>query len=183
MIDEEIKIETPDSGSLTGPLLAEYAALRAEILSRIQFRQQLTGLTLAATAALLGAGMTLENPTIALVLPVLIPFLALSWVHNDLRVGAIAEYIRTHIEVLLPDMQWETRMQETRVAGPDRRRWRTTVVCQAAVFAVIQAFAVLIGTSGSDELAPDYVLFWVGGALIVAMLAVMSRAILRYRTT
>lgn len=162
-------------------VIAEYNSLRAEILKRIEFRHRLNAIALTAAAAFLGVGLT--EPTVALVLPLLIALLALSWVHNDLRVGTIAEYIRTHIEVVLPDIQWETRMHKTRVDGPGRRRWRRTVLAQAGVFALIQAVALLIGILGEDESRLTRILIRVDMAMIVVMFAIMSMALYRYRRT
>ncbi|MDQ3705551.1 MAG: hypothetical protein M3437_10080 [Chloroflexota bacterium] len=80
-------------------LESQYTALRAEITQRIQLQHNIMAVTLTFAAAFLG--FAFEFPDIRAVLllyPLLILFLAASWVHNDNRVHAIGYFIREHIE-------------------------------------------------------------------------------------
>jgi hypothetical protein len=157
-------------------LLAEYAALRTEILKRIEVRHQLTAITLTATAAFLSTAIVWsDNSTVALVLPLLIPCLALMWVHNDTRVGDIAKYIRTHIETALPVMSWETEMERRRNAMSGKARWRWTVLFQAIMF-----IAICVADSMAAESIKSNFLFWVDLASIVLVVVIMNSALSRY---
>jgi len=93
-------------------LLIEYDALRAEVLHRMDKRQQLLTLTIA------GAGAFTAAVTGEIVLPfvlLLYPFLALctaiAWSHHDVRIGEIGAYIRERIEPHFPGLNWESHMR------------------------------------------------------------------------
>jgi 8-oxo-dGTP diphosphatase len=78
--------------------LAEFSALRDEILWRMQTRNQMLIFTLGAAGTLFTFGMTREDPLILLIYPILAFLLSLAWMKHDLRIGEIGEYIRTKIE-------------------------------------------------------------------------------------
>jgi len=165
---------------LRSELLAEHAALRAEILKRIEFRHQLTAIALTAAAALLSAGVASGNAAVMLILPLLIPFLAIAWVHNDLRVGDIAIHIRTRIEAVLPGITWETRLQESRSEKGGHLRWRRTVVSQLGVFVVIQVIGVSVGVLRAGDAGPEWALLIVDAGAILGVVLIMGKAIFRY---
>jgi hypothetical protein len=91
-------------------IATEYTALRAEILKRIELRQQFIAMTLTIAGVFLGVGVTTD--TIALVYPLLSTFLAISWAQNDSNIRRLAVYIRGHLENKTPYLGWETYVQE-----------------------------------------------------------------------
>jgi len=171
-------------------LLAEYASLREEILKRIGFRQQLNTILLSAAVALLGALAVFGHVAIAFILPVLVVFMSLSWVHNDFRIGQLGKHIREKIETKLAGVRWETAIQGMRDRPNGGWPWRRTVVSQAGVFFVVQAASVLLGVlnpaPSQDESASaeavataaaqsemKLVLIHVGVACVILMLIIM----------
>ncbi len=164
-------------------LLAEHAALRAEILKRMEFRHRLGAIALAAGGAFLGAGAAIENPTVSMILPLLIPFLALAWVQNDFRVGNIAVHIRKHVETRLNGISWETRLQEERSRHSGRWHWRRTVLAQAGMFIVIQAGGMALGIWHPSGTSPASALLGLDSAAILAVAITMGWALFRYHKT
>lgn len=97
-------VETIKNNPIESQILAEYNALRSEVIHRMQIRHQLVSLTVIV----LGAVFAFDGDSITfLVYPILGFFIALGWAHNDFRVGEIGEYIRSNIECELPGIRWE----------------------------------------------------------------------------
>lgn len=78
--------------------LAEYAALRNEIVKRIEIRHQLLVLMLAAFGILLPLGVEKEVVEALLIYPLLVLCMAFEWMHIDVRIGEMGEYIKYHME-------------------------------------------------------------------------------------
>jgi len=97
-------------------LVAEYVSLRTEIVKRIELRQQYVTISLAIAGAFLGASVAFSSSPVALIFPLLAPFLAIGWVQNDLRVWDVAQYIRERYERPGSGLGWETRAQNEREA-------------------------------------------------------------------
>jgi hypothetical protein len=88
--------------------LAEYNALRAELVNHIQYRYRFTEVTLVTTAAVLGIGLSSEDlAPILLVYPIFVAIMYVSWVSSGFVIIAIAGYIRERIEAEIPVMGWE----------------------------------------------------------------------------
>lgn len=86
-------------------LLAEYNALRDEILKRTEIQHQLISLTLIAA----GTFITINVPTAILTYPILGLFIAAAWKQSDSTIANLGAYIGTHIEdAFLGDQQgWQ----------------------------------------------------------------------------
>lgn len=99
-------------------VLAEYAALRDEIVKRIEIRCQLLVLTLAAFGVLLSVGVEKDVPEALLVYPLLALCMAIEWMHVDVRIGEMGDYIREHIEKEPASAHdfpwWETHIEALR---------------------------------------------------------------------
>jgi hypothetical protein len=78
-------------------LLAEYNALRGEILKRSEIQHQLISFALAASGALAAVGLK-DTPSALLAYPILVLFLAIGWTYNDLQIAQIGLYIKHRIE-------------------------------------------------------------------------------------
>ena len=88
--------------------LAEYSALREEVLKRIELQNQILNLTLiiAGTAASVGYQFN-SGPIILLFYPLIALVLSASWEQNNLRVRQIGVYIREKIESRTSSRGWE----------------------------------------------------------------------------
>ena len=120
----------------------EYNAIRAEILKRIELRQQIMAVTLTFAGVFLGFG--LENETVALIYPPIAMFLAFAWAQNDFRIRDQAQYIREQIEPNLPGLGYETYVQQKRMGAGGMRSWRFVVLSHGGLFVVTQILAILI---------------------------------------
>jgi hypothetical protein len=78
-------------------LLAEYDALRGEILKRSEIQHQLLSFALAALGALIAVGLR-DTPSALLAYPILVLFLAIGWTYNDIQIAQIGLYIKYRIE-------------------------------------------------------------------------------------
>ena len=88
-IDEEARKE----------LLAEYTVLRDEVLKRIEMRHKIMGFTLIVAGTCLTLVIKDSNLSeILLIYPIFAMFLAIEWMHNDVRIGEIGQYIKDEIE-------------------------------------------------------------------------------------
>ena len=92
----------------TPVILAEYAALRSEMLKRIEFRYQLLNLTIIFAGTFLSIGVQPNMPAyILLVYPILALFLLAGWAHNSQTIVGISKYINENLQPKLRDLQWE----------------------------------------------------------------------------
>jgi len=94
-------------------MLAEYQALREDILQRIQFRYQLINLLLVVAGTFLSIGsgvgqLNVAAAPILLIYPILALFLAASWAHNGLVIVIIGQYIKDEIEPKMIGLNWQT---------------------------------------------------------------------------
>jgi hypothetical protein len=93
--------------------LAEYKALRDEVLARIGMRNQIVNFAVIVLAALFavsardGGVPGGTSPAVLLAYPILAFFLARGWVNHDTRIGEIGEYIRTRLENGSSGFQWD----------------------------------------------------------------------------
>lgn len=118
----------------------EYAAIRSEILKRIEMRQQLISITLTLAGIFISFG--LSNEMVTLVYPPLAMFLAFGWSQNDFRIRRIGDYIRDHLERLNIGLNYETAMHKDRSDNPNIVTWRFLVISHSGIFLFTQIMAV-----------------------------------------
>ena len=95
-------------------VLAEYTALRNEIIKRIEIRHQLLAFLMIAFGTLLTVGAKQDGLVEAiLIYPLLALAFAFAWMHNDMRIKELGDYISEHVEDGLlrqthpPGIWWE----------------------------------------------------------------------------
>jgi hypothetical protein len=90
-------------------IVEEYRSLRAEIIQRVQARQQMwyVLLFIAGTFFTIGVQPGIAAWTI-LLYPLITLFFSTNWAHNDTRIDQITWYIQYEIENPLEFMGWET---------------------------------------------------------------------------
>lgn len=88
--------------------LAQFNALRDEIIKRAEFEHQLIALTLAAAGTLAAVGLTVDGSSLALlVYPVLTSFISIGWLFNNFRIQQMGHYIREKLEPAHSGLGWE----------------------------------------------------------------------------
>jgi hypothetical protein len=149
-------------------ILAEYNALRSEILKRIELRNSILFGTLTFAGVLLGFGIA--TPTLALMYVIISTFLAAAWVQNVIVVIELGRYIRDKLENAQTGLYWETHRQENRLASARNKKFQPSVVFSTGgVFLVTQTIAILIAFSNS---AAFTTLEWT--LSIVALIGILS---------
>ncbi|MFN8598268.1 MAG: hypothetical protein U0559_19060 [Anaerolineae bacterium] len=146
----------------------EYTALRWEILSRIELRNQIMLATLTLAGVMLSFGV--NNSSIAFVFPIIATFLATAWLQHDVRIGELSNYINEHIEDRLPDgMGWENYRASRPRKGTRVFGLRLAVLSAGGVFVVIQIVALFIGFSKFDTFTTAEWIFGIISALFVVL--------------
>jgi hypothetical protein len=91
---ENSAVSQPEANPGQDFLLAEYNALRDEILKRTEIQHQLISLALIAS----GTFLTINVTTAILAYPILALFIAAAWKQSDSMIANLGRYIRTRIE-------------------------------------------------------------------------------------
>jgi len=156
-------------GDYEAETMAEYSALRAEIIHRMTMRHQIV----AFSVAVLGAVLAFEAPANTLLAyPILGLFLALGWAHNDFRIGEIGEYIRTQIETKLPGLHWETHFSDLKKNRiPVRYLLRATILSAGGIIMGTQLLALLVPLcqQPASELSPCLIVIDAGAIATTAV--------------
>ncbi|MHC4401056.1 MAG: hypothetical protein ACYTG0_15375 [Planctomycetota bacterium] len=133
--------------------IAEFTALRNEIVTRIRLRHQMEAFALAVLGILLTfAKDDSPIPTALYSYPILALFLALAWKHNHRRIGELGWYIRTRRETSEDGFWWENAALE--MTKSTRRRWRwfrSPRFAATGVFAGAQLVAIVVATARSAQ--------------------------------
>lgn len=126
-------------------LLAEYKALRDEILKRLEMQHQLISFALVAAGGLFAAGITNWSAVPPLLYPLLSLFLAVSWTLHDIRIGEMGMYIRGRIEAQLLGHAhgWEHLRFAQDARAVTHHGWHSRGALRS-IFASTQALAVLL---------------------------------------
>jgi sucrose-6-phosphatase len=166
------------SKEATDFLLAEYAALRAEILNRTEIQHQLISLALIAAGTFLTVGLQ-GSPTVTLAYPILAVFLAAAWAQNDTRVHQIGLYIKKRIEkrILEAGLGWEHAVPSTRIG----RLGSLTLLASRGVFVGTEIMAVSIRLLKLTFPFPteDIVLIIIDGIAIMLTVFLLKRHTVR----
>jgi len=120
----------------------EYNSLRAEIIKRIELRQQLVSIALSLAGLFLSFGLTTD--LVALIYPPIAAFLAVGWAQNDGAIRNLAGYIREKLETSSIGLNYETYIQGFRKQSKKTGVRRYVVVSHAGVFLSTQVMAICI---------------------------------------
>lgn len=145
-------------------LLAEYEALRAEALKRLDLRHHSLTLAITAVGIFIAAVFSeLFFPAVLMFYPLVALCIAIAWTHNDMRIGQIGSHVKETIEQQLPEVKWEHLLKERYGRLPEVHR-RFTEWTAVGVFlgtdglaiasALILEF-VLDSSSPGPQLAPQ----------------------------
>lgn len=96
-------------------LVAEYAALRNEILTLVELQFKITASTVISLGTVLSVGVQTKNPAIVLVHPILSLIMGINWLHHTFRIHRIAAYLRDRVEAPAGHdvIGWETYVKRT----------------------------------------------------------------------
>ena len=161
-----------NSGETHTELLAEYSALRSEILQRMDMRQQMLTFTLIIAGSILSLGVqTNISPLVLLLYPILALFLAMAWMHSDVRIWEVAEYMEKHIEPRLDGIGWETYIH-----NKDRgRAFRPVEITAAGVFLITEVLAVVLAIPRLSYSLEEVILLIIAGLAFILTLIPLRR--------
>lgn len=106
-------------------IIIEYNSLRKELLKRMELRQNVVQINLTIASLILSYGIIqrvqnisggqgVATPEVALIYPPIAALLGLGWAQIEDRIQNISAYIRLRIERNIPELCWETYMDEFR---------------------------------------------------------------------
>lgn len=145
-------------------MLAEYAALRAEIVQRIDLRQQILTFSLAIAGSLISIGVqSVVSPLVLLVSPILALFLASLWKHCDMRIWEIGRYIQTHIEQKLDGIGWEQHSYQSHQTD----RIRAQELSATGIFILTQVVAIAVALPRLSYSVEEIILLASSGVALV----------------
>lgn len=165
-------------------MIAEFNAIRAEILKRIEQRYQMFSLALLAPGTLLAFSLQAKNPAVALLYPPFAYALAVAWSDSERSIRQLAEYIRKRIEARLGYPGWETTVLVNHKHQGILSRW---LAYQSAriTFLGTQLLTIIVGTTLSKPIGsivtigslavPDYGGL-VDGLLLLGVISVLVTA-------
>ena len=149
-------------------LVAEYSALRNEIVKRMEMRHQFVIYALVVAGAFLSLGAQKEVSFIVpLMYPVLAFFLAWGWTHNDIRVAELGVYIQEEVEDKLGLKMWQTWKDEQRKKRPKSRRFEGFEHTACGAFLGTQLLALIVAWSKLDFALWNLPFFAVPGAVLM----------------
>lgn len=127
--------------------LAEYAALRNEIVKRLSFQHQIITITLIAAGTFLSIGYQKNvSSLMILVFPIICLFLAAGWAQNNIRLKQLGDYIRTTIEVKFANNGWENhRFSQFSFKHNNISRHSISVIFGRGIFLATQVVTLSIG--------------------------------------
>jgi hypothetical protein len=153
-------------------VLAEYAALRAEILKQIEVQYQLVGLNLLVFGAALSIASQTRSSSIAGLYPVAALILGLCWTSATHEVERCGLYIKDHIEIHVDRQGWENYLSQATRENPFWARWRGSLAMRGS-FVATAAIATVVSVILSRWHALDSVLVASGGVALVLCVSLM----------
>jgi hypothetical protein len=121
--------------------IAEYNALRGEIVKRMDVESQFITFTVIVFGTLVSVGVQNKIASLLLLYPLLALFFAIGWSHSDYRVRQIGTYIKNQIEGAggKTNIGWEHYLE---MHPYSRYYWMSR-----GIFLSTQVVAIIIGVS------------------------------------
>ncbi len=154
-------------------VIAEYSALRDELLKRLEIQHQLVALALVAVGTFLTVGTNLPASAV-LTYPFLAMFLAAGWANSHTRVRQMVAYIRDRLEPHFGGLGWETYANERDLA-PRIGPFRLTTLFARGVFVATQIVAIIYAWIRLDFTSWGEVSLLIMNILVVIVTIMITR--------
>jgi hypothetical protein len=152
-------------------ILAEYTALRAEIVKHIEVQYQLVGFNLLAFGVALSIAVQSRSSVPASLYPIVALFLAFCWISATLEIQRCGEYIREEIEKPYTDGEgWESHL----VKYQERPWWRWGTRGMRGSFITTSSIATTTSITISKWQTIDTILASSGAIALIACTAVLT---------
>lgn len=165
--------------------LAEFQALRAELVQRLQSQQALYGLCILAIAALLGAALAGKpsHPTILLCIPFVASAVGLAYADQTRRIFHIADYIKKQLWPRIDGFSgglgksWEETFSDVMtIRTPFQAMLSTAYLAMLFVFTPLIA-ELYTAIARNWALAPAEWVMWGAGILATGFYAIVGCAV------
>lgn len=144
MSSQQLQEQLPTSHEL---IIAEYTALRDEILHLTDMQHQLTTITFLTFGTLMAAGIQFKNTSIILIYPILALFVSASWFNYAYDIDVLGDYIESHIEITVgtKNIGWENYTRRRSIPHP-----LFVLLGARGIFPVTQVITLVTGVSLAD---------------------------------
>lgn len=153
-------------------IVAEFTALREEILKLTDMQHQLVAITVLTFGTLMVGGIQYKNASIILVYPVLALFLSAGWFTHAYGIDMLGHYIQRHIEVKvgIENIGWENHSRNNSIP-----HYILAFLGARGIFPVTQVIAIIVGISLASYNIP---LFFIGVAsTLTCIILIMTLAL------
>ncbi len=146
-------------------IIAEYTALREELLKLTDMQHQLIAITLISFGTLVGGGIQFHNTSIILTYPIVAMFLAACWFNHAYGIDMLGHYIQKHIEdaVGINNIGWENHSRNKSIPHAI-----IAFLGARGIFVITQVIAIIVGTSGTDLFSVPLLLIAVISTIVSA---------------
>ena len=184
-MDSDIGVDATSpqvSDSTRAEMLAEWNGLRAEIIKRMEIRHQILSLALIVAGTLITFGAQPTTPVLVLLrYPLLSVFLALAWMHNDMRISEMAEFIREKIEPTLSGFRWEYYIRKKKTDEIKRNPLaRATEISASGIFVFTELLALVLALARVSYAVHEILLVDLGAVFLTVFFVRRRRKL--YRT-
>jgi hypothetical protein len=158
-------------------LLAQYSALREEVLKRIELQHQIILGTLVAIGTIVTVGTQGGAAIVLLIYPFLGMFLTLAWSQNDDRNRQITQHLLAKEEQFLSDLSlgWEhTRTSSRLWFFGSRKVFAARGIFIGSQILTLLLFGLQIRASGQSLLTEELILFGVDLGIIFITLLIIG---------
>lgn len=160
----------------------EYQSVRAEILKRIELRQQIIQINLTFAGVLIGVGAQTNNPLISSIYPPLAFCFAMLWAQNDIRGRQLGQYIREVLEG--GKGKWEAFYKEKLSIETMLGKYPLSIFAPGGAFIISELIAILfftLGIQNKDEFW--WVLLVMDALSLLGTIILLQKALRNRRST
>jgi len=167
------RLSNPSNKAMDEFVIAEYTALRDEIIKRSEFRYQLISLTVIIAGSILTFGLQPNAPaSVLFIFPILGCLLAGVWAHNVIGPRYIAIFIKEHIESRFRGFGWETIVETERYSFS----WLSGIIATGGIYIVSEIVTLVLGFLKSSFTLIDIVLIGLDIVAIFVTLLILRSA-------
>jgi hypothetical protein len=135
--------------------IAQYTAMRDEMMKRGEFRYQMTSLTLIVAGTFLTLGLQPSaTANVLFVFPILGCFLASIWAHNVFVPRQIGTFIWKNIESRYKGVWWDTTIDKERFS----MSWLSGILANSGIFLGTEIVCLVLGLLRATFILTELVL-------------------------
>ena len=170
MRPKTLSTELDENSEKSQFVIAEYKALRDEIMKRSEFRYQILSLTLVVAGSLLTFGLQSISPAhVLFVFPIIGCFLSGIWAHNVIVPRQLSAFIRDNVESKYGGWGWETTVEKEWYT----LSWLSGIISTSGMFLGLEIISFVLGLLKSTFILTDIVLIAIDSLAIIITLIIL----------